>query len=362
MASYTLYGSPVSLFTGKARSYLRYKGIQFDEVLSSYSIYKKIIIPHTGVRFIPVVKTPEHQYLQDTSVIIDALEQQFPTRSVLPSSPKQLLVAKLLEWYGDDWLVIPAMHYRWNKNQEHYIYTAFGQTAFPRWPAFMQRWIGKKLGDKFRGYVELLGITEKTIPDIESWYEGDFLVQLNEHFAQHRFLLGDRACVGDFGLMGPLYAHLYLDPYPGKIMKKIAPNVVQWIERMNATAPEVGQWLPDDEIPETLMPILERLFSEFFPVMNNMAKTVSEWKNHHPNETIPRMIGKHTMRIGASEADIIIRPFSQWKLQRVLAVLPTDNNELMAVKALLNKVQGTSLLETTITSPVMIKNNQLVWQ
>ena len=52
----------------------------------------------------------------------------------------------------------------------------------------------------------------------------------NIHLKTHRFLLGDKPCLGDFGLMGPLKAHLALDPIPGKIMKVKSPFVYEWIE------------------------------------------------------------------------------------------------------------------------------------
>jgi len=340
MSGYTLYGSKVSLFTGKARSYLRYKGIPHQEQTSTLSVYKKIIITKTGVRFIPVVKTPDNQYIQDTSVIIDELEQQFPNRSIFPSSPKQLLVAKLFEWYGDDWLVIPAMHYRWNKNQERYIYGEFGKTVFPSIPAFMQRFIGKKVGAKFRGFVELLGITEQSIPAIEDWYENDFLVHLNEHFKHHNYLLGDKACIGDFGLMGPLYAHLYLDPVPGALMKEKAPNVVTWIERMNSTEPAIGQWLNDDEIPTTLLPILSRVMSEFIPVMQSTVSEVAKFKATSSSAKLPRRIGEHSFTIGKVQENRLVLPFSQWKFQRVLDSLPTSPEEQTKLNNFLFHILG----------------------
>ena len=37
---------------------------------------------------------------------------------------------------------------------------------------------------------------------------------LDRHFASHRFLFGDRPSLGDYGLIGPLYAHLGRDPWP----------------------------------------------------------------------------------------------------------------------------------------------------
>jgi len=136
---YILYASEFSLYAGKVRAYLQYKRIPYDEVLSSLSVNKKIIVPQTGVRLIPVVKTPDDQYLQDTSHIIDTLETAFPERSVMPDSPRQRLASLLLELYGDEWLLIPAMHYRWNHDNFPFIFDEFGRTLFPRLPAFIRR-------------------------------------------------------------------------------------------------------------------------------------------------------------------------------------------------------------------------------
>ncbi|MFT5840839.1 MAG: hypothetical protein ACI9UT_003353, partial [Flavobacteriales bacterium] len=71
---YTLYGAPMSLYTGKARAYLIFKDLPYTEVFSSLKVYKSIIVPKTGVRFVPVVKTPQNEFLQDTAQIIDTLE------------------------------------------------------------------------------------------------------------------------------------------------------------------------------------------------------------------------------------------------------------------------------------------------
>ena len=74
------YGTPLSLYTGKVRAYLIFKNLDYKEVFSSLKIYKKIIIPKTGVRFIPVVKTPQGEYIQDTAQIIDTLEPRHPEK------------------------------------------------------------------------------------------------------------------------------------------------------------------------------------------------------------------------------------------------------------------------------------------
>jgi len=317
---YTLYGSPASLYTGKVRAYLNYKNIPYKEVMSSLRVYKKIIIPKTGVRFIPVVATPKGEFLQDSSHIIDSLEARFPKRSVYPSGPRQALTARLFELFGDEWLRMPAMHYRWNfpDHNEEFILHEFGSSVMPWAPRFVQRWLGQKVAAKFSGYVEPLGINSQSIPAIEAWYE-ELLGQLNSHFEQHDFLLGSCPSIGDYGLMGPLYAHLYRDPYPGQLMKRIAPNVALWVERMNDSASVEGSFLPNDEVPETLTPILQRLFQECWPAMETTTTKVSQWINENPgNPDVPRMLGMHEFTLGDTKSEQMTLSFSQWMMQRVL--------------------------------------------
>ncbi len=74
MKRHQLIGAPVSLYTGKARAYLRYKRIPFDEVLSTREVYRSVIVPRTGVRYIPVLITDDDVELKDTTEIIDQLE------------------------------------------------------------------------------------------------------------------------------------------------------------------------------------------------------------------------------------------------------------------------------------------------
>jgi len=72
--AFTHYGADFSMYSGKTRSYLRYKGIPFEEQLATAKVYRKILIPNTGVAMIPVLETPEGEFIQDTTAIIDSLE------------------------------------------------------------------------------------------------------------------------------------------------------------------------------------------------------------------------------------------------------------------------------------------------
>jgi glutathione S-transferase len=358
---YTLYGAPFSMYTGKARAYLRYKNIPYEEVLSTIKVYKRIIVPNTGVRFIPVVKTPDEQYIQDTAEIIDTIEKQHPQRPVYPVTAKQRIVTQLFELYGDEWLLLPAMHYRWNKDNEDYIYANFGSVVLPGWPAFIRKFVGRKVGNKFKGFVPLLGITEQTIPAIEQWYENELLPLLDAHFAQHDYLLGGAASVGDFGLMGALYAHLYMDPYPGQLMRAKAAHVEAWVERMNKTPDNLGQWLNDDAIPETLLPILRLLFRDHWPVVQNTLSAFTTWSKQNPTTTIPRIIGKHAFSIGEVEGSKGITSFTVWKYQRILeqfTALSVDEKE--AVNCFLTSLGAAKPFYNPPFPLVKRENNQLV--
>lgn len=358
---YTLYGAPMSLYTGKARAYLIFKSLPYTEVFSSLKVYKSVIVPKTGVRFVPVVKTPEDEYLQDTAQIIDTLEQRHPQRPVVPATPKQKLVSYLFETWGDEWLVIPAMHYRWNKDNFPFIYQEFGKVIAPNMPGFIRAFFGKKIGAKFKGFVPLLGITDKSIPAIEDWYENHVLPLLDKHFAEYDYLLGSKPCVGDFGLMGPLYAHLYRDPEPGSIMKERAPNLARWVERMNQPQQVEGAYLADDVIPDTLLELLTRIFKEQWPVLINTVKALQDWTEQNPHiAEIPRTIGEHAYTIGEVTENRAIGTFHQWKVQRIVdCYCQFEAQQKQSVDTFLQSVGGLESMQLDIKKRLHRVNNKL---
>lgn len=316
--TYRMYGAEFSLYSGKLRSYLRKKGLDFKEVRPSILTYKRFIVPRTGVGYIPVLQSPEDEVVQDTTEIIDFLEERHPEPSVYPQTPAQRLAALLLEVYGDEWLIIPAMHYRWNfpEDNQPFINDEFGGLLFPWLPKFMRRILGRRIGKRFAGFVPALGITEDTKGPVEaSWLA--LLTDLDRHFDEYNFLLGDRPCIGDFGLIGPMYAHLYRDPHPGRLMRQRAPNVCAWVERMMSREPADGEFLPDDEIPETLIPVLRRMTAEQVPVLIDTAHRVAEWHADNPeSDRVPRNLGRHHFRIEGVEGERVVLPFSLWMWQR----------------------------------------------
>lgn len=365
--NYTLYGAEFSLYSGKARSYLRKKGIPFNEVTSTLNVYKRFIIPRTGVRYIPVVQTPDDQVIQDTTVIIDELESRFNDHSVYPETPRQKQVALLLELYGDEWLLIPAMHYRWFYKNENarFIYGEFGRMIMPKAPAFIQRYLGKKIGNKFKDVVPRLGVSQNNYKAIEKSYEA-FLSDLDAHFNQHDFLLGSKPCIADFGFIAPLYAHLYRDPKPGKLMRERAPNVVKWVERMIDEKPylQKGEWLADDEIPKTLEPILKRMASEQIPVLLDTDKQLSKWREENPHhQEIERYIGTHDFEVEGVTGQRVILPYCLWMYRRPVDYYQSlDTTQKAAVDGLLSPLGFSDVLQQGLANKLVRTQNKLQFE
>ncbi len=358
---YIMYGSDHSLYSGKARAYLRYKGLNWEERPATREVYRSIILPNIGAPIIPVLETAAGEYVQDTTDIIDFLEARHPRAPVYPATPLQRLVALLLELYGDEWLLIPAMHYRWSvlDQQYEFIMSEFGKLSDPSASFKEQVAIGEKTSRAFSGMVPALGVTEETIPGIEAAYL-EFLEQLDRHFSRFDFLLGSRPSIGDYGFIGPLYAHLGRDPVPKALMQARAPHVYAWVQRMIDPAPLAGEFLADDAIPDTLLPILATMFRDQLPDVLDVIAHNSAWLDANPGGNVPRFHGMHRFNTGAAEGERCIHSYAQWLFQRPwLHYQSLAGEEKPAADALLESVGGLAAMNVKLRHWVERRPGQL---
>lgn len=347
---YILYGADHSLYTGKVRAFMRYKGLNWEERTATRDVYKSVILPSVGAPIVPVLETADSEYVQDSTDIIDFLEARHPQASVYPDTPVQRLVALLLELYGDEWLLIPAMHYRWSvlDQQRDFVLSEFGKMSVPNAPFAEQVAIGERTSRAFSGMVPALGITENTIPGIEAAYL-TFLDQLDEHLARFDFLLGSRPSIGDYGFMGPLYAHLGRDPVPLALMRQRAPHVHAWVQRMNTPVPLSGAFLPQDEIPDTLLPILATMCTDQLPDVLDVIAQNSAWIEANPGGSIPRFLGMHPFTSGSAQGERVVSSYSQWMFQRAwLHYHSLDGESRRAADQLLQRTGGMRALNVDI--------------
>ncbi|MEX3008803.1 glutathione S-transferase family protein [Hoeflea sp. TYP-13] len=354
-----MYGAEVSYFSGKLRAYLNWKGVDFEEIQASREIYVGKILPNIGWPVIPVVELQDGTFLQDTTEIIRYIEELYPEPPVLPKKPTPVLASLLLELYGDEWLVLPAMHYRWNYNRDFAI-AEFGALAAPDATPDEQRNVGERVAGPFAGALPALGIDKTTGQAIENSYLA-LLDELDHHFAAHDYVLGSAPTLGDFGLYGPLYAHMYRDPKSGEIMKQRAPNVCRWVECLR-DGKDRGKALDSDidTVPDTLLPILKRAMREQLPVLVDTVAQVEQFAANAADNKLPRAIGFHQFNLGEATGQRAIFPYAQWMLQHVTdqlhSVTPQDHS---AVSDFLDKIEAGPLRELQITSRVKRTNFQL---
>ncbi|MBI4516352.1 MAG: glutathione S-transferase family protein [Deltaproteobacteria bacterium] len=308
---YRFYAAEISYFSGKVRPFFRYKQIPFEEIAPTPQVYREVIIPRTGLAFIPVVVTPESDTLQDTSEILDELERRFPTPPVYPPTPVQRIVAYLIEVYADEFCVLPAMHYRWSFAESE----AKARADFTRAngdPAAAQ-----KFADRMHGTLPFLGITPESIPAIEA-HTRALLDILSRHFTAHDFLLGSRMSLADLALLGPLYAHLYLDAVPGRLLRQSAPQVCAWIERMNHPQPGAGEFLPTDALAPTLRPLLQLIGGDAAPLLLDNLRAFEAWAATRPADVSepPRGVGFHETELRDVRFQRFTSPYTLWMVQR----------------------------------------------
>ena len=355
--SYTLIGTAVSLYSGKARGYLRWKNVPYRERLSTNEVYKSDILPRVGWPVIPVVihedGSPNGVTLQDTTDIIDYVERHEPGPSVYPDGPRQRLAALILELFGDEWLLIPAMHYRWAYNRE-FAAQEFGRTSFPDLPPDEQLAAVKKAVDFFSGSIGGLGVNDASIPAIEHAYEA-FLAAFETHLSEHSFLFGSRPSIGDYGFLGPLYAHLLRDPESGRRMRAMAPRVADWALRCHAPQhPLTGDFLAGDEIPDTLLPVLRMFAAQHLPVLIDTAAALEEWVGANPDTAeLPRILGFHKARLGHGDIAVdtgrALIPYPLWMLQRVTDHLSgLGDQDRAAAEGLLRSIGAQQLSDFTM--------------
>ncbi|MDD3443841.1 MAG: glutathione S-transferase N-terminal domain-containing protein [Zavarzinia sp.] len=283
---YILYGAPVSLYTGKSRAFMRKSGLPFRERLPSDPRYTSEILAKIGRFWLPVLEAPDGTLVQDTTEIVDFIESREPdVLTCYPASPRQAIAALIIELYGDEGLVRQAMHYRWNFLEENGRFLAgnIGRMFNAQADIEEARVMAAGPMQHLSGYLPGIGITTETIPVVEAQYM-DLLAVLDEHFLRHPYLFGGRPSIGDYGLMGPLYAHLGRDPYPAFLMARHADRLQRWVERMNTIevdTPEFPGLAPDflagDEIPETLKALLRLIARDYLPEVVATIDAVNGW-------------------------------------------------------------------------------------
>lgn len=354
-SDHRLYGVPHSLYTGIARCYLRTQGIEYVELPTSHPDFAGRIMPVIQRSIIPVLETTGGEVVQDSLDIIDHFERQGVRYSAYPQGLLQSVLGVIIAYYGTQALLPHAMHYRWTyrDRQEGFLRDQFAAGIGPE--------MADKVMSRMNSYLPQLGVTDHTIPEIEASFE-QLLETLNAHFAEHPYLFGGRPSLADYGLIGPMFAHLGRDPVPENLMKTRAPKVFRWVERMTAPGldtpefPDYGDdFLPSDAIPETLEPLLRQVADEIFPMLTDkLAFLDTLVAEHQPEDGQPVSAKPHQRYVGAVETAFRgvpvqagVQPYLLYVLRKadeMLAESPAEEQarvrEALTVRGLVEALPG----------------------
>ena len=390
---YRHYSWEHSYFSGKTRSYLRYKqrmgGLEvgFEDVLATQDLIMGLLLPRSGSNTIPQLEAPDGTWVHDTAEIIDFCEAAHPSPPVLPgpSRPRQNIASLLVELLADEWMVVHGFWERWHfslegdwPNHLHSNEQQWGAILNPDADGADRREAASQFFELAFGIsqpdVDPRGVYAGLLhlgcdPEMESAWDASnlrILKRLEEHFSKHDFTLGGQPALGDFGLMAPLYAHLFRDAVPGGALAIHFPLVTEWVERTNGNnalnartydqklysldekselvarpaTSDGGAWLGSDQVPSTLLPLLGIFFEEMWPALRDSMRTLTAFiasEAHSPGGELP---GKtfiatpgfenlqtgegaltHTFRLGGRQGRRMVTAHHAWRLQRIAAAL-----------------------------------------
>jgi glutathione S-transferase len=274
--SYRIFGAEMSPYSVKVRSYFRYKAIPHQWIsrnAASQAEFEK----YAKMPIVPLVVTPEGTGIQDSTPIIDAMENLYSVPPVHPADPVVNFVSALIEEFGDEWGNKWMFHYRWARDVDQI--SSAGRIARMRGPAADEAKHAAFAGQVRARMVDrvwFVGSNAMTAPQIEAGFI-DMLGLLDAHLASRPYLFGGRPGYGDFGLWGQIY-EMWTDPTAGGIIGGSAPHVLDWVHRMlwPKAEDEFETWTT---LAPTLMPILtKQIGKQFWPWTLANEKALADTK------------------------------------------------------------------------------------
>ena len=376
-----LYGTPGSLYTAKARSYLIKQHIAFENRAAGEPRFRAEIAPKIGRWIIPVLEADDGLLVQDGSDIIAHFETKGRTRlPAYPTTPLHAVIGQIFELFGGEGLLRPAMHYRWNFDavNRDFLSIDFPAALAPAEASDADRAaVFDMASRRMRKAMSSFGVSPETIPAVEASY-AEFLALFNAHLAASPYLLGGRPTIGDYGLVAPLYAHLARDPYPADIMKRTAYRVWRWVERMNAPGQDAGEYgdcpealFAGDAVPETLKTLLRSIAEDYLPEVRAYVGFTNAWLAERPDiapgtsgleRTQERRIGEVEFSWRGHDVRVGVMPYRLYLLQKVQDVFDTAAPEAQsAIKVLFDEVGLSDLLTLRASRRVERRDHLEVW-
>ena len=214
----------------------------------------------------------------DSTPIIRRLEEMYPGRSVLPEDPALAFVDYLIEDFADEWCTKYMFHYRWYPQEDADnagTLLPFGMDVSLPQGAHQQ--FKHFVTDRQVGRLYVVGSNDTTAPVIDASYRR-FLVAMEAHLANQKFMLGNRPGAGDFSLHGQLTQLVGFDPTPRAIAHEVSPRTVAWVDHMydqSGLEPGDEDWIRLEGQPESLRGLMEEIGRVYAPAQLANARAVA---------------------------------------------------------------------------------------
>jgi len=294
---YRLFGSELSPYSVKVRSYFRYKGIPHTWIVRDTNTQAEFD-RYAKLPLIPLVVTPAGEGWHDSTPIIERFEALCPEPAITPPDPALAFLSALIEEYADEWGNKPMFHYRW-------FYEPDQRSAAERIAGSMMPDLkGEALAqacEMVRGRMvprlALVGSSAATKDVIEGSFRRQLAI-LERHLAVRPYLFGGRPALADFGLYAQLY-QCSTDPTPGELMRATSPAVLGWIDSMLDPAP-AGPFEAWSSLAPTLMPLLrDEVAGTFFPWSAANAAALAAGRKEFSTTLGGRPFGQETQKYHA---------------------------------------------------------------
>jgi glutathione S-transferase len=270
---YRVFGSEMSPYSIKVRSYCRYKHVPHVWIRrrpDNEAEFKKF----AKLPLVPTVVTPADEGLQDSTPIMEYLDQQFPKPTTHPEDPALDFLSVLIEEFGDEWGNKIMFHHRWWADVDQ-IATAsvLARSMAPDADDATVENIAKMVRERMTGRGHFVGSSAATAPLIRGYFE-NLIEVLDAHLDTRPYLFGARPAFGDFGLAAQLY-ECSIDPTCGGILRARAGHVLDWCYRMLDPRQD-GHFEDWGSLRGTLEPLIEIVGKYFLPWSTANAEALAE--------------------------------------------------------------------------------------
>ncbi len=199
--SYRIFGSELSPYSVKVRSFFRYKGLAHDWIPRSPAVQAEFQ-KYAKLPLVPLVVTPEGEGVQDSTPILERFEASRREPSVVPEDPALAFVSALLEEYGDEWANKWMFHYRWRYQPD--IWSTAERIACQMMEAQGTLAVAQAraaVAERMMGRLGFVGSNPGTEPTIEASFKRA-LALLEAHLQARPYLLGGRPAMADLACGG----------------------------------------------------------------------------------------------------------------------------------------------------------------